>query len=196
MAKKIYYIPKGLEFEAFIAQQRDIDISYLISNMGLSHDDAEDVYQESSIALYQNIQNGKLKELTCALSTYLLQICKYQVTHMRRKNQNEFTQDDFSHVRADVENSGDNYNDDCINEVLDLIDDDDTDSYNEILDQTESIVQNLPEPCNTLIWGKFWKKFSHNELAKMMGYRSANVSKTQLSRCLDKFQDKVNQLMN
>ena len=115
---------------------------------------------------------------------------------MRRKNQNEFTQDDFSHVRADVENSGDNYNDDCINEVLDLIDDDNTDSYNEILDQTESIVQNLPEPCNTLIWGKFWKKFSHNELAKMMGYRSANVSTPQLSRCLDKFHDKVNQLMN
>ena len=78
---------------------------------------------------------------------------------------------------------------------MDIVDDE-VESYDEILDQTEELVQNLPEPCNTLIWGKYWEKLSHNELANMLGYKSANVSKTNLSRCLDKFQAKISSLMN
>ena len=139
MAKKLYLIPKGPELEAFIAHERNLDISYL-KNMGISQEDAEDIYQDSCIALISNIKEGTLA-------------------------------------------------------ILDIVDDE-VESYDEILDQTEELVQNLPEPCNTLIWGKYWEKLSHNELANMLGYKSANVSKTNLSRCLDKFQAKISSLMN
>lgn len=194
MAKKLYIIPKGPELEAFIAHERELDICYLRNNMGISQSDAEDIYQESCIALVTNIRTGKLTKLTASLSTYLLQICKYQATNLFREQKKSFTQDDFSNVRSDIEDCDDNFNDDCIDDILNLMDDE-VDPYNDILDQTEDIVQNLPEPCNTLIWGKFWKKFSHNELANMLGYKSANVSKTQLSRCLDKFQAKISSLI-
>ena len=164
MAKKLYLIPKGPELEAFIAHERNLDISYL-KNMGISQEDAEDIYQDSCIALISNIKDGTLTNLTA------------------------------SNVRSDIEDADDNFNDDCIDAILDIVDDE-VESYDEILDQTEELVQNLPEPCNTLIWGKYWEKLSHNELANMLGYKSANVSKTNLSRCLDKFQAKISSLMN
>jgi RNA polymerase sigma factor (sigma-70 family) len=190
-------ILKGPELEAFIAHERNLDIAYLRKNMGISQENAEDIYQDSCIALITNIRNGKLTELTTSLSSYLLQICKYQATHLFRRQRriNSFTDDDFSKVRSDLDSADDNFNDDCIDEILDLIDDEDN-FYDEILDQVEELVQNLPEPCHTLIWGKFWEKLSHNELAKILDYRSANVSKTQLSRCLDKFQAKISSLIN
>jgi RNA polymerase sigma factor (sigma-70 family) len=190
-------ILKGPELEAFIAHERNLDIAYLRKNMGISQENAEDIYQDSCIALITNIRNGKLTELTTSLSSYLLQICKYQATHLFRRQRriNSFTDDDFSKVRSDLDSADGNFNDDCINEILDLIDDEDN-FYDEILDQAEDLVQNLPEPCHTLIWGKFWEKLSHNELAKILDYKSANVSKTQLSRCLDKFQAKINSLIN
>lgn len=190
-------ILKGPELEAFIAHERNLDIAYLRKNMGISQENAEDIYQDSCIALITNIRNGKLTELTTSLSSYLLQICKYQATHLFRRQRriNSFTDDDFSKVRSDLDSADDNFNDDCIDEILDLIDDEDN-FYDEILDQAEDLVQNLPEPCHTLIWGKFWEKLSHNELAKILDYRSANVSKTQLSRCLDKFQAKISSLIN
>ena len=194
MAKKLYLIPKGPELEAFIAHERNLDISYL-KNMGISQEDAEDIYQDSCIALISNIKDGTLTNLTASLSTYLLQICKYQATHLFRKQKKSFTKDDFSNVRSDIEDADDNFNDDCIDAILDIVDDE-VESYDEILDQTEELVQNLPEPCNSLIWGKYWEKLSHNELANMLGYKSANVSKTNLSRCLDKFQAKISSLMN
>ena len=190
-------ILKGPELEAFIAHERNLDIAYLRKNMGISQENAEDIYQDSCIALITNIRNGKLTELTTSFSSYLLQICKYQATHLFRRQRriNSFTDDDFSKVRSDLDSADDNFNDDCIDEILDLIDDEDN-FYDEILDQAEDLVQNLPEPCHTLIWGKFWEKLSHNELAKILDYKSANVSKTQLSRCLDKFQAKINSLIN
>jgi RNA polymerase sigma factor (sigma-70 family) len=190
-------ILKGPELEAFIAHERNLDIAYLRKNMGISQENAEDIYQDSCIALITNIRNGKLTKLTTSLSSYLLQICKYQATHLFRRQRriNSFTDDDFSKVRSDLDSADDNFNDDCIDEILDLIDDEDN-FYDEILDQVEELVQNLPEPCHTLIWGKFWEKLSHNELAKILDYRSANVSKTQLSRCLDKFQAKISSLIN
>ena len=190
-------ILKGPELEAFIAHERNLDIAYLRKNMGISQENAEDIYQDSCIALITNIRNGKLTELTTSLSSYLLQICKYQATHLFRRERriNSFTDDDFSKVRSDLDSADDNFNDDCIDEILDLIDDEDN-FYDEILDQAEDLVQNLPEPCHTLIWGKFWEKLSHNELAKILDYKSANVSKTQLSRCLDKFQAKISSLIN
>ena len=126
-------ILKGPELEAFIAHERNLDIAYLRKNMGISQENAEDIYQDSCIALITNIRNGKLTKLTTSLSSYLLQICKYQATHLFRKQKriNSFTDDDFSKVRSDLDSADDNFNDDCIDEILDLIDDEDN-FYDEI----------------------------------------------------------------
>ena len=52
--------------------------SFLRKRYSISDEDIEDIYQESLSALYLNIENGKLQELTCPFSSYFLQICNNQ----------------------------------------------------------------------------------------------------------------------
>ena len=69
-------ILKGVKFNKFISENRESTLRYLRSKYdGLSFDDVEDIYQESSIALYNNIETGKLHELSSSLYTYFLKIC-------------------------------------------------------------------------------------------------------------------------
>ena len=50
----LHIIPKGPELEAFIALERDLDIAFLRKHMGISQENAEDIYQDSCIALITN----------------------------------------------------------------------------------------------------------------------------------------------
>ena len=71
MAKKdIFDIPDEKILNLFFEQQRNKTLVILQNRLALSLDDAEDIYQEACLALYQNIQSGKLVELTSSLSTY------------------------------------------------------------------------------------------------------------------------------
>ena len=67
MAQKIPL--QGTELNRFIAEERNKVLSYLRKKFSLSDDDLNDIYQESSVALFLNIQEGKLTNLTCTLST-------------------------------------------------------------------------------------------------------------------------------
>src|SRR5690554_7270331 len=52
----------------------------LYSNrFSLSHGDVLDIYQDTIIALHNNIMSGKLETLSCSLKTYLFTIGKYQI---------------------------------------------------------------------------------------------------------------------
>ena len=76
MAKKdIFDIPDEKILNLFFEQQRNKTLVILQNRLALSLDDAEDIYQEACLALYQNIQSGKLVELTSSLSTYFTSIC-------------------------------------------------------------------------------------------------------------------------
>ena len=46
--------------------------NYLRQKYDLPEDDCRDIYQESLLTLYENIQNGKLTELTASLSCYFI----------------------------------------------------------------------------------------------------------------------------
>lgn len=51
----------------------------LIKQKGADEEEAKDIFQESVISLWQNIQDGKYKRKAgVKMSTYLLQVCKYK----------------------------------------------------------------------------------------------------------------------
>lgn len=195
MAKVIDFIPNNSEFDKFIRKDRDRDIMFLLKNNNLSREDAEDIYQESCIALYNNLRSGKYIQQSASLSTYLLQICRNMASNFLRDKNKFLSMDDLSRISSDLENDDDNYDDNRINEVLNLIDDEQN-SLSVVLEQTEELVKKLPDPCNVLLWGKYWDRLSHQELSQMMGYSSANVSKTQTSRCLERFKKRVEIFLN
>ena len=73
MAKEITL--QNTELNRFITEERNKVLAYLRKTFSVSDDDLSDIYQESSVALFMNIRDGKLSNLTSTLSTYFLRIC-------------------------------------------------------------------------------------------------------------------------
>lgn len=94
--------------------------------------------------------------------------------------------DEIERIKSLIDDDDDYYKDENIDEILGLANLD-KDPIHELMDKFEDLVKNLPEPCNTLLWGKYWDNFSHVDLARLLDYTSASTSKVQTSRCLDKF---------
>lgn len=94
--------------------------------------------------------------------------------------------DEIERIKSLIDDDDDYYKDENIDEILGLANLD-KDPIHELMDKFEDLVKNLPEPCNTLLWGKYWDDFSHVDLARLLDYTSASTSKVQTSRCLDKF---------
>ena len=73
MAKEIKL--QNIELNRFIADEKNKVLAYLRKSFSVLDDDLSDIYQESSVALFVNIRDGKLTNLTSSLSTYFLRIC-------------------------------------------------------------------------------------------------------------------------
>ena len=56
----------------------------------LSEEEREEIYNDSFMALCNNIESGKLQQLTCSLQTYINQIGKNKsIDTLRRSNNNQ-----------------------------------------------------------------------------------------------------------
>ena len=108
---EIHKIPKTeRDFNSFFTRERKKTVSLLQGRYNFSQEQADDVYQDSCIALYQNIVSGKLVTLTSSLSTYFTQICIFQALKKKRDNKLidtlEEVQYDNSKVDALIELDG------------------------------------------------------------------------------------------
>ena len=199
--------PYGKEFEKFVEEQRPVAVGYLVGVKSVPEEDAEDIYQEACTSLFQNLLEGKVKEIA-QLSTYLLQICLNTAGHYFRKKeklQKADTGDEEDSQKklemlmslADSEEPiGWNYSDEKINKLLEILEEGEEPGFiSHLLDKVEGIVTHLPNPCNRLLWMRYWDKLSHKEVAGIMNYASANVSKTETSRCLARFKKKMYELI-
>ena len=77
----------NIELNRFISDEQGKVVSYLRKTFSVSDDDLNDIYQESSTALFLNIRDGKLSNLTSSLSTYFLRVCINQTLKFIGKRQ-------------------------------------------------------------------------------------------------------------
>ena len=100
----IHKIPKTeRDFNSFFTRERKKIIALLHGRFNFSQEQAEDVYQDSCIALYQNIVNGKLDTLSSSLSTYFTQICIYQAMKKNRNKKSIYNIDDGQYDNTKVD---------------------------------------------------------------------------------------------
>ena len=59
------------ELNVFASKEGPKVLNFLRNRFGIEEDDCKDIFQESFIILYTNIQNGKLHEITDTVSTYI-----------------------------------------------------------------------------------------------------------------------------
>ena len=135
----------------------------------IKHDDdyLQDIYSEAFCKLCDKIYTKTLNPstLTASLKTYLFGIGKYMMMEHRRKLKNG----------ALV----------ILSEIPDLEDDD-----SELMIENEKIVaialEQLGEPCHSLLVKKYWEGKSGEEIAIELKYKNADSVKTQRYRCMDK----------
>ena len=190
MAKEITL--QNTELNRFIAEERNKVLTYLRKTFSVSDDDLSDIYQESSVALFMNIRDGKLSNLTSTLSTYFLRICINQTLKFIGKQKKVVPMFDDSKLT-----NKDTFLPDKIDELYQLCtEEEEAEKISQSQKIVLSIIGTMPDTCKNVFQGYYWDNLTTTTIADMFGFANANSVKTQKYKCLQKFRNKYNELMN
>lgn len=145
-------------------------IARMIINNNGTEDEAKDIFQESVLVLYNKVTQKQF-ELSSKLSTFL-----YAVS--RRLWLKQLTR------KGSVANSSDisDYED-----ILQVEDDIDKHQENEAkFDQMNLALEELGEPCKTLLKDFYIKNHSMKDIQEKFGYTNTDNAKTQKYKCLQR----------
>ena len=139
----------------------------VLSNSGYP-DDARDIFQEAMIVLYQNVKSGSF-ELNCQLKTYL-----YSVS--RRLWLKRLSQSQKMSTWSEVED---------LQETVPVEDELERHAQHDLDFQVmEQSLNNLGEPCRSLLKAYYLEMKSMVEIAGDFGYTNADNAKNQKYKCL------------
>lgn len=181
-----------IELNRFLADEKGKVLSYLRKTFSVSDDDLDDIYQESSMALFLNIRDGKLSNLTSTLSTYFLRICINQTLKFMGKQKKVVPLFDDSRLT-----NKDAFRQDKIDELYQLCtEDEEAEKVARSEKLVQSIIASMPDTCKNVFQGYYWDDLTTTTIADMFGFANANSVKTQKYKCLQKFRNKYNELMS
>lgn len=143
-------------------------LKYVVNNSGNS-ESAADIYQETLIVLYENVQKTSF-ELNCQLQTYIFSIAKRLWLKQLRKNGNTFR-----------------FKDDEEDEVVDVTDEI-TDHFKKEsdIDKMNASLEDLGEPCKTILKDFYVYKLNMDQISEKFGYTNSDNAKTQKYKCLQR----------
>ena len=175
--------------EQFRKVSRDMVLVYLQRNFSLSIEDSEDIFNDSFITLNNNIQDGKLDNLTSSISTYFIGICKNKAKEFLR-SKNKIV--NLSYDPGIKEQN--TFLDDKVESILMLESDNDIARIKKE-EIVRDVVRDLPSPCNELLWGFYRDGLSMKQLAEKFNYKSESSVKVTKHRCCEKFRERFNKLV-
>lgn len=142
-------------------------LNMVIQNSG-TEDEAKDVFQEGVIVLYDRIKQGDF-ELSSRLKTYIYSVCRRLWLKQLGGQGRMF---------YDVEHYA---------EIIPV--EDDLARHKERDDQMmlmEQALEELGEPCRTIIQDFYMRNLSMQEICEKFGYTNADNAKTQKYKCLQR----------
>ncbi len=151
--------------ETIYRQHYNMVQSLILNNSGYP-DDARDIFQEAIIVLYEKVKSGSF-ELNCQLKTYLYSVCRR--LWLKRLSQ-------LQRLSSDVENLEESV---PVEEDLELHEQRNLDFM--VMEQS---LDNLGEPCKSLIRAYYIEKKSMVEIAADFGYTNSDNAKNQKYKCL------------
>lgn len=179
------------ELNTFAAKEWPKVLNFLKNRFGIHEDDCKDIFQESFIILYTNVLSGKLNDMTASLSTYFTSICKNKALEFLRRSARSVNVDSemsLSLMDGEVKNEK--------IEALLALDEGDSAIEAQKEELVQSIVKDLPSPCNELLWGFYRDNLSIRALADMFNYSSESSAKVTKHRCCEKFRARYIELCN
>ena len=165
---------------------------FLIRRYSLSEEDCADVFNESLMILWQNLKENKV-DVDCmgteekSNSNYFMTICRNK-TMERLRNNKRYTK---FNPKQDKDEDTIQFMPDKIDTILAL--DEDYNNYQEEKDSlVRTIINDLPSPCNELLWGYYGNGNSIRELAEDYYKGSESAVKVTKHRCTNKFRERFN----
>lgn len=190
MAKEVSLTNNDLN--SFISGERGKVLSYLRRKYTLSDDDLNDIFQDASEALFLNVRNGRLAELTSSLGTYFMRVCinhtlKFLGKHTKSIplfNENQLTNPNS--IRNDK-----------IDELWGVcVDTEEEDKQVRLEKLVNSIIASMTDTCKNILHGYYWNDYSTSTIADIFNFSDANSVKAQKYKCVKKFREKYNELKN
>lgn len=134
-------------------------------------EDVLDAYQDALIILYENVVNGKLKDLTSSLKTYLFSIGKYTLINQLKANNKLVA------YEPDV------------NEAVPAVDV--APELNERQEAMFQALQHLGDRCQRIIELFYFQRQSIKNIVSLTGLKNENTVKAHKSRCLKSLKEKL-----
>jgi RNA polymerase sigma factor (sigma-70 family) len=157
-------------------------IKKLIITHGGTEEEAKDIFQESVIIFYEKATQSDFV-LSSSIATFLYAICdRLWLKKLRDVKAKETTLGALSPSKK-LSFEIDEQND------FDL----DNEQNIKILDQ---LLDNLGNPCKTLLTNYYYLKMSMKEIAQNMEYSSENIAKNQKYKCLERAKKMVKEKLS
>ena len=152
-------------FKVLYKKMYPVIANYIRLNGG-SEEEAQDVFQDAVVVLYQKLQNDGF-ELTCKIQTFLYSISRnLWLNEIRTKSyfsaENEIKDDRAEIIETEPE---------------------DNNIRNHIA-QLNNSIDRLGEPCSSLLKLFYIQNLSMTEIADKMNYTNADNAKNQKYKCL------------
>ncbi|WP_321287706.1 sigma-70 family RNA polymerase sigma factor [uncultured Sunxiuqinia sp.] len=151
-------------------------IGWVVTNNRLNSDEAEEIFQASVVAMYENKINGKLKEFTSSAKTYLFSVGKNKAKDYAKKKKNI---EDFSFERYVMFDNSDD-------EIAVKKD------FEERYEKVEAILKSLGSPCYPLLRLFYFERRSWKSIAAILTYKNANSAKNMKYKCEAKIREQIN----
>ena len=190
MAKEISL--QNQDLNRFLSDERGRVLSYLRKQFSVSDDDLDDIFQESSMALFLNVRDGKLSTLTSSLGTYFMKVCINQTLQFLGKNSKTMPLFDDRRIT-----NSEFVRDDKIAELYGAcIDAEEEERKTRMELLVNNIIASMTDTCKNILHSYYWDDFSTSTIADMFNFSDANSVKAQKYKCVKKFRDKYNELKN
>ena len=139
--------------------------SLIINNNG-SSDDAKDIFQETIIVLYEKVRSGTF-ELNCQIKTFVYSVSR-RLWLKRLQQQNRYSSpgDSMENVVA-------------VDEDIEA-----HEQRNTEFEMMEKAINNLGEPCKSLLEAYYLQKLNMQVISANFGYTNADNAKNQKYKCL------------
>lgn len=144
--------------------------------------DAENIYQDTFLAVQNNLLEGRIKEDT-SWSSYIMTIGLNMASKAYRKIGKTDSADDG------FDNDGEGSKSKTAREVEKLVknlSEEETPLYEneEALSLLGDELTHTPEPCSSIIRLFYYEDMSMDEIAEKIGYRNASTAKAKKSQCM------------
>lgn len=161
--------PLGEVYKTF----RSEFVNWASAHFTCSRDEARDVYQAVIITLHDNVLSNKLVHLNGSLKTYLFAIGKYKILELRRGDKRYATHTPVEEME------------------LEDINDWEKEKKESDLNRVEQALQELGEPCKTMLELYYLHGMGLDELSKNLNYKNSDTIKNVKCRCLVKLRQLI-----